>query len=42
MDEEGEEEEEDQHGTGDINMSSIPILLDLAFANNVRYLGNYI
>ncbi|XP_023325746.1 calcium-activated potassium channel slowpoke [Eurytemora carolleeae] len=42
MDEEGEEEEEeDQHGTGDINMSSIPILLDLAFANNVRYLDDH-
>ena len=35
MDEEGEEE----MNTGDVNMSNVPILLDLSFTNNIRYLG---
>ncbi len=38
MDEDGQEEPENS----EINIHNVPILLDLAFANNVRYLGNNI
>ncbi len=38
MDEVGQEEPENS----EINIHNVPILLDLAFANNVRYLGNNI
>ena len=37
MDEDGGEETE----ASDINIHNVPILLDLAFANNVRYLGRF-
>ena len=36
MDEAGNEED-----TGEININSVTVLLDLAFANNVRYLDDH-
>ena len=36
MDEDGDEED-----TGEININSVTVLLDLAFANNVRYLDDH-
>ena len=35
------EEEGDEEDTGEININSVTVLLDLAFANNVRYLDDH-
>ena len=35
------EEDGDEEDTGEININSVTVLLDLAFANNVRYLDDH-
>ena len=35
------DEDGDEEDTGEININSVTVLLDLAFANNVRYLDDH-
>ena len=35
------EDDGDEEDTGEININSVTVLLDLAFANNVRYLDDH-